>query len=47
MKNHNPWIALLITLVWLALYVPACAVPRYHECRRVHPGWYCFMEQFR
>lgn len=36
---------LVVALVVLAVYVPACAVPRFRECRRVHPAWYCAMEQ--
>jgi hypothetical protein len=43
----NAMVSLVIVVVWLAIYVPACAVPRYRECRRVHPDWYCWMEQSR
>lgn len=38
---------LLVVAVWLAIYTTACGVPRYRECQRVHPDWYCWMEAFR
>lgn len=39
--------AMLILAVWLAVYVPACALPQWRECRRVHPSWYYWMQEFK
>ena len=40
-------VGLIVVLAWSVFYASACAVPRYYECRRVHPRWYCLMEQSR
>lgn len=45
-NNLSPSEALVLILIVLAIG-GSCVRASYGECRRVHPRWYCVMEQFR
>lgn len=45
--NTSAVVAMVVLALWLAFYVPACAIPQWNECRRIHPTWYCAMQEFR